>query len=62
MDDLTYALLTLCHRNRDGSHTTQADRRRTLTLISRQLKDAGFGRVTAAHSRESTSRRFSGAG
>jgi len=47
MDDLTYTLLNLCHRNRDGSHTTQADRRRTLTLISRQLKDAGFRRMTA---------------
>ncbi len=47
MDNLTYTLLTLCHRNRDGSHTTQADRRQTLTLISRQLKDAGFRRMTA---------------
>jgi hypothetical protein len=47
MDDLTHTLLALCHRNRDGSHTTQADRRRTLTLISRQLKDAGFRRMTA---------------
>jgi site-specific recombinase XerC len=48
MDDLTYTLLNLCHRNRDGSHTTQADRRRTLTLISRQLKDAGFRRMTVS--------------
>lgn len=47
MDDLTHTLLALCRRNRDGSHTTQADRRRTLTLISRQLKDAGFRRMTA---------------
>ena len=62
MDDLTYALLTLCHRNRDGSHTTQADRRRTLALISRQLKNAGFRRMTGAHSSGSTSNRFSGAG
>jgi site-specific recombinase XerC len=47
MDDLTYTLSNLCHRNRDGSHTTQADRRRTLTLISCQLKEAGFRRMTA---------------
>jgi site-specific recombinase XerC len=47
MDDLTYTLLSLCNRNRDGGHTTQADRRRTLTLISRQLNDAGFRRMTA---------------
>ena len=26
MDDLTYTLRQLCQRNRDGSHTTQADR------------------------------------
>jgi hypothetical protein len=47
MDDLKYTLPTLCRRNRDGSHTTLADRRRTLTLISRQLKDAGFRRMSA---------------
>jgi Tfp pilus assembly protein PilW len=47
MDDLTYTVRILCQRNRDGSHTTQADRRGTLTLISRQLKDAGFRRMTA---------------
>jgi integrase len=48
MDDLAFTLINLCHRNRDGGHTTQADRRRTLTLISRQLKDVGFRRMTAA--------------
>jgi hypothetical protein len=47
MDDLTYTLRALCQRNRDGSHTTQVDRRGTLTLISRQLKAAGFRRMTA---------------
>ncbi|NDL63729.1 phage integrase N-terminal domain-containing protein [Acerihabitans arboris] len=42
MDDLTYALRQLCRRNRDGSHATQADRIRSLTLVSRQLREAGF--------------------
>lgn len=42
MDDLTYTLRALCQRNRDGSHATQADRLRTLTLASRQLREAGF--------------------
>ncbi len=42
MDDLTYELRTLCRRNRDGSHATQADRLRTMTLIARQLREAGF--------------------
>jgi hypothetical protein len=47
MDDLTHTLRVLCQRNRDGSHATQADRRGTLTLISRQLKAAGFRCMTA---------------
>jgi hypothetical protein len=34
MDDLTYTLRALCKRNRDGSHATQADRLRILTLAS----------------------------
>lgn len=42
MDDLAYTLRVLCQRNRDGSHATQADRLRTLTLASRQLREAGF--------------------
>jgi hypothetical protein len=42
MDDLTYTLRLLCQRNRDGSHATQADRLRTLTLAGRQLREAGF--------------------
>lgn len=42
MDDLTYTLRLLCQRNRDGSHATQADRLRALTLASRQLREAGF--------------------
>jgi hypothetical protein len=47
VDDLTYTLRTLCQRNRDGSHATQADRLRTLTLASRQLREAGFLQMTA---------------
>jgi integrase len=48
MDDLTYTLRALCRRNRDGSHATQADRLRTLTLASRQLRDAGFRQMRAS--------------
>ena len=47
MDDLTYGLRALCQRNRDGSHATQADRLRTLTLVSRQLREAGFRQMRA---------------
>jgi site-specific recombinase XerC len=47
MDELTYTLMQLCNRNRDGSHNTQADRRRMLSLISRQLRDAGFRQMRA---------------
>jgi integrase len=47
MDDLTYTLLGLCQRNRDGSHATQADRRRTFVLASRQLREGGFRRMRA---------------
>lgn len=47
MDDLTYTLRRLCQRNRDGSHATQADRLRTLTLASRQLQEAGYRQMQA---------------
>jgi hypothetical protein len=47
MDDLTYTLRTLCQRNRDGSYATQSDRLRTLVLMSRQLREAGFRRMRA---------------
>jgi hypothetical protein len=47
MDDLTFTLNVLCKRNRDGSHATQADRRRTLLLASRQLGEMGFRRMRA---------------
>ena len=47
MDDLTYILRQLCQCNRDGSHATQADRQRSLTLMARQLKEAGFRQIRA---------------
>jgi integrase len=47
MDDLTYGLRQLCRRNKDGSHTTQADRMRGLTLVAQQLSEAGFRRMSA---------------
>jgi integrase-like protein len=48
MDDLTFTLRGLCQRNRDGSYVTQADRLRTLTLASRQLREAGFRQMRAS--------------
>ncbi len=48
MDELTYMLRGLCRRNRDGSHATQADRQRTLTLASRQLVTATTPRARPA--------------
>lgn len=48
MDDLTYTLRQLCQRNRDGSHTTQADRARSLALAARQLREAGFRQMKAS--------------
>ncbi|MEQ3637125.1 MAG: phage integrase N-terminal domain-containing protein [Marinobacter sp.] len=47
MDDLTYSLRQLCQRNRDGSHATQADRQRSLTLAARQLRESGFRQMKA---------------
>lgn len=47
MDDLTYSLRVLCLRNRDGGFTTQHDRSRVLTLIGRQLREAGYREMRA---------------
>ena len=47
MDDLTFTLRTLCLRNRDGSHATQADRLRALVLMSPQLREGGFRQMRA---------------
>jgi len=40
--DLNYQLKQLCHRNRDGSYTTQANRLDHLMIIANQLHDLGF--------------------
>ncbi len=48
MDDLTYTLRQFCQRNRDGSHNTQADRMRSLSLAARQLREAGFRQMKAS--------------
>jgi len=47
MDDLTYELLQMCRHNHDGSKATQANRRATLKLISRQLQEGGFKHMKA---------------
>ncbi|GAA3901043.1 MULTISPECIES: phage integrase N-terminal domain-containing protein [Gibbsiella] len=47
MDDLTWTLKQLCRHNRDGSHTTQADRKQSLTLMARQLREGGFRQMRA---------------
>ena len=41
MRDLNYALKRLGARNHDGSHATQANRARILSLIANQLYDLG---------------------
>jgi hypothetical protein len=40
--DLNHQLKILCRRNRDGSHATQRDRERMLSLIADQLHALGF--------------------
>lgn len=47
MDKLTYELRVLCKRNRDGSHGTQAQRKKRLRLIAKQLKKLGFRQMGA---------------
>jgi site-specific recombinase XerC len=42
MRNLNYELKQLCHRNRDGSFATQADRERILDLIANQLHELGY--------------------
>lgn len=42
MRDLNYQLKKLCDRNKDGSHSTQANRQRRLSLIADQLHVLGF--------------------
>lgn len=49
MDALAYDLKNICDRNRDGGHTTRANRHRTLQAATRQLRRGGF-RLKSAHS------------
>jgi integrase len=42
MDDLTFGLKRLCARNRDGSHSTRANRSRILTQIASELREMGY--------------------
>lgn len=42
MIDLEKALLAICARNRDGSYSTQANRRAILSLAARDLVQLGF--------------------
>jgi len=45
--DLNHQLKQLCRRNRDGSHATQRDRERMLSLIAEQLHVLGFRGMNA---------------
>ena len=47
MRRLNYQLKQLCKHNRDGSYATQAQRERTLTLISNQLVELGYRQMHA---------------
>src|SRR5438105_14959366 len=47
MRDLNYDLKQLCHRNRDGSYATQADREHILDLVADQLGEMGFRHMNA---------------
>lgn len=42
MDALAYDLKNMCDRNRDGSHSTQANRHRFLQMAAKQLKGLGY--------------------
>ena len=52
MDDLTYSLVQLCRRNRDGSYSTQRGRESTLRLVAGQLREMGFKQMTAKSLKE----------
>jgi len=47
MRDFNYEMKQLCHRNRDGSYGTQADRERILDLVANQLQEMGFKHMHA---------------
>ena len=47
MKQLNYDLKQLCNRNKDGGHTTQANRESMLTQIANQLHDLGYRNLSA---------------
>ena len=47
LKDLNYQLMRLCKENRDGSYSTQANRRRILDRIANQLHELGYRRMQA---------------
>lgn len=47
MDDLVFELRNLCERNRDGSHSTRANRLRILTQVANELRALGFRHLHA---------------
>ncbi len=47
MDALAYDLKQMCRSNRDGSHATQANRKRMLQGMARELKAAGYALASA---------------
>ncbi len=52
MDDLTFSLVQLCRRNRDGGYSTQRGRESTRKLIARQLREMGHRQMTAKSLKE----------
>ena len=48
MHDLNYDLKSLCARNRDGSHSTQANRRKRLQQMAHDLHAMGYRRMRAS--------------
>jgi hypothetical protein len=46
--DLEYDLKTICRRNRDGSHMTQAQREQRLRMIARELHSLGYRNLRAS--------------
>ena len=52
MKDLNYTLMKLCKANRDGSHSTQATRRRILDRIANQLHVLGYQNMQANSSEQ----------
>ncbi|MEZ8303363.1 phage integrase N-terminal domain-containing protein [Vibrio splendidus] len=47
MRDLNYQLKNLCEHNKDGSHSTQADRHQKLQTIANHLFELGYRRMNA---------------